>query len=197
MLSKPKYVARREEVANLPIIAVSGPHGSGKSTAAKEVAEKLGYEYISAGELFRNMAENANMNLEEFSKKAELQEEIDKFIDDKTVELAKLKDNIVVDAQLGGWMLKDIANMLIYITAPFETRIGRIIQRENKSAETTRQETITREESEKSRYQKLYKIDISDLTIYDIILNSQKFSASDCVQIILLAFEKKMKGVEK
>ena len=51
-------------MANLPIIAVSGPHGSGKSTTAKEVAEKLGYEYISAGELFRNMAENANMNLE-------------------------------------------------------------------------------------------------------------------------------------
>ena len=87
--------------------------------------------------------------------------------------------------------------MLIYITAPYETRIERIIKRENKSVETTRQETITREESERSRYQKLYNIDVSDLTIYDIILNSQKFSASDCVQIILLAFEKKMKGVEK
>ncbi len=184
-------------MANLPIIAVSGPHGSGKSTAARKVAEELNYEYISAGELFRNMADNANMNLEEFSKKAELQEEIDRFIDEKTVEIAQSKDNIVIDAQLGGWMLKDTANMLVYITAPFDTRIDRITQREIKSSEQARQETKTREESEKGRYQKLYNIDISDLTIYDIILNSQKFSATDCVQIILLAFEKKMKSEEK
>ena len=184
-------------MANLPIIAVSGPHGSGKSTAAKKVAEALNYEYISAGELFRDMAKNAEMNIEEFSKKAELQKEIDRFIDDKTIELGKTRDNIVVDAQLGGWMLKDIADMLVYITAPFDVRLGRIMQRENKSIKQARQETTVREKSEKRRYQKLYKIDISDLTIYDIILNSQKFSATDCVQIILLAFEKKMKGEEK
>ncbi|MCE7742684.1 MAG: AAA family ATPase [Candidatus Heimdallarchaeota archaeon] len=181
----------------MPIIAVSGPHGSGKSTAAKRIAEELNYEYISAGELFRSMADNANMNLAEFSKKAELQDEIDKFIDDKTVEIAESKNNIVIDAQLGGWMLKDIADMLVYITAPFDTRIDRITLRELKSTEQTRHETDTREESEKSRYQKLYNIDISDLTIYDIILNSQRFSATDCVQIILLAFEKKMKSEEK
>jgi len=184
-------------VASLPIIAVSGPHGSGKSTAAKQIAEELNYRYISAGELFRIMADNANMNLAEFSRKAELQEEIDKFIDDKTVEFAQSENNIVIDAQLGGWMLKDIADMLVYITAPFETRIDRITLRENESLEQIRHETKTREESEKSRYQKLYKINISDLTIYDIILNSQRFSATDCVQIILLAFEKKMKSEEK
>ena len=181
----------------MPIIAVSGPHGSGKSTTAKIIAEQLNYEYISAGELFRAMAKNAHMNLQEFSKKAERQEEIDKFIDDKTVELGKTRNNIVVDAQLGGWMLKDTADMLVYITAPFETRISRISQRENKTAEKVRHETKVRESSEKNRYQKLYKIDISDLTIYDIVLNSQKFSSSDCVQIILLAFEKKIKGVKK
>ena len=184
-------------MANLPIISVSGPHGSGKTTAAKKIAEKLNYEYISAGVLFRDMANKANMNIEEFSKKAETQEEIDRFIDDKTVELGKTKDNIVVDAQLGGWMLHDSADMLVYITAPFETRIERIKERENKSTEQARQETISREESEKSRYQKLYNINISDLSIYDIILNSQKFSATDCAQIVLLAFEKKMKGEEK
>ena len=67
MQLKPKYEIKWEEVADLPIIAVSGPHGSGKSTAAMKVAESLGYEYISAGELFREMAKNANMNIEEFS----------------------------------------------------------------------------------------------------------------------------------
>jgi len=178
----------------LPIIAVSGPHGSGKSTAARKVAESLGYEYVSAGELFRDMAKEENMSLEEFSKHAELKEEIDKYIDDKTLELGQTRDNIVIDAQLGGWMLKNEADILIYITAPFDLRIQRISERENKTVEIIIKETKAREESEKNRYQKLYKIDITDLTIYDLIINSQKFNAFECVEIILTAFNRKLKG---
>ncbi len=181
----------------MPIIAVSGPHGSGKSTAAQKVAEALNYDYISAGELFRDMAKKENVSLAKYSKIAELQDEIDNYIDDKTVEIGQSKDNIVIDAQLGGWMLKDIADMFVYITAPFDVRIDRIAQREDKAREIVVQETKTREESEKNRYQKLYKIDITDLSIYDIIINSEKFNSSDCVEIILIAFNRKLKGEEK
>jgi len=182
---------------NLPIIAVSGPHGSGKSTAAHKVAELLGYEYVSAGKLFREMASKEGLNLEEFSKKAEEKEEIDRYIDDKTLEIAKKTDNVVIDAQLGGWILKDIADLIVYVTAPFETRIERIAKRDNKPIEEIRIETLTREESEKKRYKKLYNIDVSDLSIYDIIINSLKFNASDCVQIIIEAYNKYTKGDKK
>lgn len=194
MQLRQKFAVNSEDVAKLPIIAVSGPHGSGKSTAARKVAESLGYEYVSAGELFREMAKKENMSLEEFSKQAELKEEIDKYIDDKTLELGQTRDNIVIDAQLGGWMLKNEADILIYITAPFDLRIQRISERENKTVEIIIQETKTREESEKNRYQKLYKIDITDLTIYDLVINSQKFNAFECVEIILTAFNRKLKG---
>lgn len=182
---------------NLPIIAVSGPHGSGKSTAAHKVAKVLGYEYVSAGKLFREMASKEGLNLEEYSKKAEEKEEIDRFIDDKTLEIGKKSDNVVIDAQLGGWILKDIADLIVYVTAPFETRVERIAKRDNKSLEEIRVETITREESEKKRYKALYNIDVSDLSIYDIIINSLKFNASDCVQIIIEAYNKYIKGDKK
>ena len=178
----------------MPIIAVSGPHGSGKSTAARNVAEILGFKYISAGELFRDMAKEQNMNLEEFSRQAELKEEIDRYIDNKTLELGQTRDNVVIDAQLGGWMLKEEADMLVYVTAPFDIRVQRIAQRENKPIETIIKETKAREESEKSRYQKLYKIDITDLTIYDLIVNSEKFDVAECVEIILTAYNEKIKG---
>jgi cytidylate kinase len=181
-------------VAILPIIAVSGPHGSGKSTAAQKVAEQLKYKYVSAGKLFRDMAKKEGKNIEEFSKIAEKREEIDRFIDDQTLKIAKTENDIVIDAQLGGWVLKDLADLLIYITAPLEIRIQRIAQREEKSIDTIKTETLTREKSEKERYQKLYNIDISDLSIYDVIINSNKFDASDCVQIIMTAVKKITKG---
>ena len=178
----------------MPIIAVSGPHGSGKSTAAYKIAEQLNFKYVSAGKLFRDMAREEGKDIQEFSKIAEKREEIDRFIDDHTLEIAKIEDNIVIDAQLGGWVLKDTADLLVYITAPFELRIQRIAQRENKPIETIKTETLTREKSEKERYQKLYNIDISDLSIYDVIVNSNKFDASDCVQIIMTAVKKIIKG---
>ena len=34
-------------------IAIDGPAGSGKSTIAKKIAEKLGFEYIDTGAMYR------------------------------------------------------------------------------------------------------------------------------------------------
>jgi len=39
-----------------PIIAIDGPAGSGKSTVAKIIADKLGYTYIDTGAMYRAVA---------------------------------------------------------------------------------------------------------------------------------------------
>lgn len=52
--------------------------------------QKLNYKHISAGDIFRKMAEERNMSLLEFSKFAEENEEIDIKIDEKQAELAKI-----------------------------------------------------------------------------------------------------------
>ena len=181
----------------VPILAISGPHGAGKSTVAKLVAEKLGYRYVSAGDMFRKIAKERGKTLEEFSKLAEMNEEIDHAIDQETLKIAEQSDNLVVDAQLAGWLLKDKADLLIYITAPIEIRIERIAKRDGKSIEQSQKETLVREKSEKNRYQKLYKINISDTSIYDIIINSKKFNANDCVEIILKAVNLRLKEGDK
>ncbi len=171
----------------MPIIAISGPHGSGKSTAARKLADRIGYKYVSAGKLFREMANKNNLSLEEYSKKAETYEEIDRLIDNRTLELAEKFDNLIIDAQLSGWLLRDKACLLVYITAPFEVRVNRISNRDGKNLEKIRQETMLREKSEKMRYKSLYNIDIIDTSIYDIIVNTARFSAEDCAEILFCA----------
>jgi len=58
-------------------IAIDGPAGSGKSTTAKIVAEKLGYLYLDTGAMYRAITLNA------------LQNKIDLNNDNKIVEIAK------------------------------------------------------------------------------------------------------------
>ena len=38
------------------VIAIDGPAGAGKSTVAREVAERLGYTYLDSGAMYRCVA---------------------------------------------------------------------------------------------------------------------------------------------
>ena len=40
----------------LAVVAIGGPHGSGKSSIAKKIANEFNMTYLSAGEVFRKLA---------------------------------------------------------------------------------------------------------------------------------------------
>ncbi|AEA46971.1 (d)CMP kinase [Archaeoglobus veneficus] len=168
-------------------ITISGPPGSGTSTVAKIVASRLGFKLISAGEIFRQLARERGCTLEEFSKIADENEEIDIYIDRTQKEIAEKEDNIVVEGRLSGWMVEDALKVLIY--ADEETRFARIAKREKKSIEQVRHETRKREEYERRRYRKYYGIDIDDWSIYHLVINSACFSAETIAELILRAAE--------
>ena len=169
------------------VITLSGPHGTGKSTIAKEIAKKFNLRYISAGALFRKLAEQQGMNLKNFNLFTEQNPDIDLAIDRITKEEAK-KGNVVIDGRLSAWMAND-ADLKILLTAPTEIRIRRIALRDNKDYEQAYKETISREESERKRYLSLYKIDVDDISIYDIVLNTAKYSKESCIKILSVAVE--------
>jgi cytidylate kinase len=166
-------------------IAISGPPGSGTTTVAKLVANELGYELISAGEIFRRMAREGGYTLEEFSRIAEENEKIDFYIDKTQKELAEARKNVVVEGRLSAWMVKEAFKILIF--APEEVRIKRIAKREGKSIELVREETRRREEYERSRYRKYYGIDVNDWSIYHLIFNSACFEAEYIASCIVEA----------
>jgi cytidylate kinase len=168
-------------------ITISGLPGSGTTTVARLLAEKLGYKLISAGEVFRRLAMERGMTLEEFSRYAEDNPEIDLYIDKMQRELAEREDNVVVEGRLSGWMIKDAFKVWIY--ADPEIRYERIAKREGIELSRARVETKRREELERRRYKKFYSIDIDDISIYHIAINSGLFKPEEIVEIILKAFE--------
>jgi len=162
---------RKRGTKNGLVITVSGPHGTGKSTYARALAEHLQLRYVSAGELFRELAKERAMSLASFSQYAADNSEVDKIIDERTVEEAK-KGNVVIDAQLAAWMIKDLADVRLLLTASDPVRFNRIAQRDHVSLEFAKNETIAREEIQRRRYQKYYEIDVADLSIYDLKIDT-------------------------
>lgn len=169
-------------------ITISGPPGSGKTTVAKILSEKLKIKLISAGEVFRQLAFDRGMSLEEFSKFAESNPEIDIMIDKLQRELAEKEKDVIVEGRLSGWMIKD-ADLRVYIFADPEVRYSRIAKRESKDLSTVKRETKLREEIEKRRYQKFYSIDIDDWKIYNLVVNSNRISAEKIAELIALAIK--------
>ena len=168
------------------VITVSGPHGTGKSTYAKALAEALELRYVSAGELFRDLAKQQKLSLGELSSRAAEDPSIDRMLDERTKAEAK-KGSVVIDAQLGAWMVKDLADVKVLLTARDDVRFGRIARRDRIEVEDARQETEYREAVQKRRYKKYYGIDVDDLSIYDISIDTSLHTIEETKRIILEA----------
>jgi len=164
------------------VIAVSGHHGSGRSTHAIRLAETFGLKYISSGTIFRDMAKERGITLEEMSKLTEEDPHIDRLIDERAKEESK-KRGVVIDATLAGWMTLE-PDLRFFLTTPLEERVKRISEREKICIEDARRETIIRSKSERERFLEFYGIDISDLSIYDLVLNTNLFTPDGTAHIL-------------
>ena len=166
------------------IITIGGLAGTGTTTLAEVLSEKLEIPYISAGFIFREMAAERGMSVLEFSEFAEGNDDIDKEIDKRQAQKAKETDNLIVEGRLSAFFV-DNADLKICLITPFDVRSKRIAQREDKSVEIAKEEIITREKSEALRYMDIHNIDISNMEIYDLIINTDSFDPQSISEIII------------
>jgi cytidylate kinase len=173
---------RGEDTARRLVIAISGYHGSGRTTHAKRLAETFGLRYVSSGTIFRQMADEKGLSLEEMSKLTDENPEFDKLIDERAKEESR-KGGVVVDATLSCWVCQD-PNLRIFLTTPFKARIERIAKREGIGFKEAKDETIVRAESERERFMTYYGVDIMDLSVYDLVLNTDLFDPDGTARIL-------------
>ncbi|WP_407377865.1 (d)CMP kinase [Methanobrevibacter sp.] len=166
------------------IITIGGLAGTGTSTTAELLSEKLDIPYISAGSVFREMAAERGMSVLEFSEFAEGNDDIDKEIDKRQALKAKQAENLIVEGRLSAFFV-DNADLKLWLVTPFDVRSKRIADRESKSVEIAKDEIIVREKSEALRYQEIHNIDISNMDVYDLIINSDSFDPERLSEIII------------
>ena len=120
--------------------------------------------------------------MEQLSKLAEKDPEIDQMVDTRQAGLAQSHENVIVDGRLSGWVLKgDIA---VWLKAPLEVRAERIARREDKDRAIALRETRTRDSSEAARYLAFYNIDTVNLDIYDLIIDTRHWDQFAVIDII-------------
>jgi len=166
-------------------ITISGTPGSGKSTVGKLLEKKIKIKYIYSGKIFREIAKKYHMSLEEFGIYCEKNKEIDQELDNRQLEILQ-KGNVILEGRLAGWIAhrNNIPALKIILKANIDTRAKRIVKREEGDMKKRKKEILDREKSEFNRYKKYYNIDLNDISIYDLIINSEGKTPEEIVDII-------------
>lgn len=142
------------------VVTIGGPPGSGKSTAGRLVATRLGLEFRSAGDLFRAEALRQKMDLATFGRYASSHPEVDRELDRSMQALAT--PGHLLDGRVQGPLCRR-AGIPVYdlvVTAREDVRVRRVANRDGLSVAEARRQVREREASERDRYRRFYGIDL-------------------------------------
>lgn len=168
-------------------IAISGQVSTGKSTAAKNVAEKLNLEYHSAGDVFRQYALDHNIPLHD---KEQIPDELDRKIDKELKNLAK-KGGVVIDADYIGYFTKDLPSVLkVLLTCDYQTRIQRALARVSTHAENE-EEIKLREVGLDKKFRRLYaNKNFLNPKFFNLSIDTTNTTQEEVMEEIVKAFKK-------
>ncbi len=167
------------------IVTVSGLHGTGKSTYAAQLAKGLKLRHVSAGVLFRQIAKERHVSLEDIGNSALEDPTIDRLIDEETMKEAERGD-VVIDGQLAGWVLKEKSDLRIYLTAPDDVRLARIARRDRLELDEAKRQTAQRERVQLERYRRHYGLNVEDESIYHLVLDTSILSIDETTKVLLM-----------
>ena len=193
------------------MITIAGKPCSGKSAISKELAQEHGFERFSMGDMFREIAKEYNMDVNELNERltsptSPLPFDIDAEIDHKVQELGgkKIREYVIIETRTGFIFIPE-SHKVYTIVEPREQALrlinsGRSSEKTNVSVAQAITNLEAREKMENERFLRLYKQNNLDITHYDYVLDTTKLTikkGSEQVYNSYLDYRKRKYGEEK
>ncbi len=184
-------------ISSIRNVTVSGRIGSGATTLAKKLEERLGWKLLEGGELFEKIHKELNLDQSQVGRRPdhfdlEYEERIKKM-------LAREKYNII-QSHLAGYDAQGIEGVfkILIICSDAEgndrreIRIDRLINRDGISIEEAKREVNDREEQHLAKFRRLYANNDPawvywDKKYYDLVINTFDHNKEQTFQIALNA----------
>jgi cytidylate kinase len=162
---------------------------------AQRVAGRLALELVPGGEVFRALAAERNMSLPEFGLYVADNPEVDVELDSRLAGRAR-EGGAVIESRLAGWIAHNerLASVVVWIDCDPRIRAQRVGAREGVSVERALADNEERQRVERGRYLALYGVDLADLSIYELVLDSGQLRPAVLADRIVDAAEKRFPG---
>ncbi len=173
-------------------IVISGPPAVGKTTVAKGLAEEFQLQYLSGGDVLKDMAKEQGFDSEgddwwdtpegmKFLNQREQNSEFDKKLDEKLTSLFN-QGGMVITSYTLPWLIKD--GIKIWLEGSHASSTKRMQSRDNMSSEEAYEVTRERFDKNKALYKKLYDFDFGDdKSVFDVIINTDNLTAQQVIDV--------------
>ena len=173
-------------------IVISGPPAVGKTTVAKGLAEEFQLQYLSGGDVLKEMASEQGFDSKgddwwdteegmKFLNQREQNSEFDKKLDEKLIALFN-QGGMVITSYTLPWLIKD--GIRIWLEGSHESSTKRMQSRDSMSSEDAYKVTKKRFDKNKALYKKLYDFDFGeDKSVFDLIINTDNLTAQQVIDV--------------
>ena len=173
-------------------IVISGPPAVGKTTVAKGLAKEFNLQYLSGGDVLKEMAKEHGFNSDgddwwdteegmKFLNQREQNSEFDKNLDKKLTDIFN-QGGMVITSYTLQWLID--TGVKIWLDASHESSTQRMQSRDNMSSENAYEITKTRFDKNKALYKKLYGFNFGeDKDVFDVIINTDNLNANQVIDV--------------
>lgn len=158
-------------------ITISGGIGTGTTTLARMLADKLGWQFIESGEMFKSIHKDLGIVEEEVGKRPD---NLDVEFDNKMKKMLSEEEKQVIEGHLAGLNAKGIAKVFkIRLVCEengvdsVDIRATRVADRDGLSLDAAKIHLQEREQGNIAKYQRMYGANpYIDSSLYDLTINT-------------------------
>lgn len=171
-------------------IVISGPPAVGKTTVAKGLAAEFGLDYLSGGDVLKEMAAEEGFEPSgddwwdtkqgmQFLSRREENPEFDKRLDERLANLYEFGTMVITSYTLP-WLVR--GGIKIWLDGSHTSSTKRMQSRDNMTPEEAYEVTKRRFDRNRSLYKNLYGFDFGgDKSVFDIIIDTDDLGAQQVI----------------
>lgn len=181
------------------IITITGKPGTGKSSTAKALSERLGYGRYSSGDFMRQLALERGRDIAQNSAITMNDRTLDDIVDSRQREFGETKDNFVMDGRMGWFVIP--YSFKVYLKTDSRVSAERVLNGEkNPQRQATEnightideymENVAARMRSDEDRYLKFYGVTPFDEKHYDLVIDNTSMGFDQVVDMIIELYQK-------
>jgi len=174
------------------VIVVTGMLGAGCTEVAEILSRKLGIDYINSEKIIRVLASERGMTFRDLADAAKsgeihLDEAVASVVEDYVNE-----GKVIVEGRSGFFALSLPVDLKVFLWAKKEDRVRMVAERRRLPMEEAEAEVEFSDAERKNLVRKLYRRDWLDADLYDLVLNTSKWSYEEAADIIMYVYNRRV-----